>query len=302
MTNKGLIADNYDHFLLNGQRQKAIRLVLRPLVDHLPEFTPEIDREKLLRAVSDEIDAVESLEDKSRWFDGFETIVEGLFDRLPERSKGSPQLFDEPEGDNIAGDPRFSERAFLNYIMGQFVEKAVAKQLILCAAQNGRQFSIIMPSEFSHCEEVEGFRLPAELDPFPIERFTQHWCEELGAERLWFAFSFELENDLKDILSTDSLSSGEATNTQKSGDTRRGFDVEDEPFVELAIDLLKAGRAKNPNDAMRMIEDGLWKEVIPEAGSFMAAVAGPASYDSKRMRLYRRVRSRWTAGQNETPK
>lgn len=85
---------------------------------------------------------------------------------------------------------------------------------------------------------------------------------------------------------------GETTKPKSSG-TLRGWKVEDEPFIELAMELLKSKRAKNANVAMLMIEDGLWKEIVPEAKSFMAAVAGHATYVSKRSRLYKELRSRW---------
>jgi hypothetical protein len=293
LKNKGLIADKYDYFLLKAQQKKAFRLVLQPLVKHLSIFKRKIDPEKLLRAVDGYIGAVESLETNNKWFDGFEATVEGLFDQLPERSKGSPDSFDEPEGDSVAGDPRFSEKAYLYYVMGQFVEKAVAKQFIYCVAQNGSRFSIIAAREFSGDEEDEGFPLPAELDPVPIERFTEHWCEQLGADRLWFALAFDLESDFRDILSTEDLIAEEETNAKKGRGSGRGFEAKDEPFVEFAIELLNSERANNPNDAMRMIEDRLWKEIAPDAESFEKAVAGGGHYDSKRQRLYNQVNKCW---------
>jgi hypothetical protein len=274
-------------------RVVAFRLVLQPLVKHLSIFKRKIDPEKLLRAVDGYIGAVESLETNNKWFVGFEATIEGLFDQLPEWSKGSPDSFDVPEGDSVAGDPRFSEKAYLYYVMGQFVKKAVAKQFIYCVAQNGSRFSIIAAREFSGDEEDEGFPLPAELDPVPIERFTEHWCEQLGADRLWFALAFDLESDFRDLLSTDSLIAELETNAKKGRGSRRGFEAKDEPFVEFAIELLKSERANNPNDAMRMIEDRLWKEIAPDAESFEKAVAGGGQYDSKRRRLYDQVNKCW---------
>ncbi len=79
--------------------------------------------------------------------------------------------------------------------------------------------------------------MPAALDPFPIEKFTRHWCEELAADRLWFALSYELENHLHDPLSADRLRSEEKTNKPQSKGSQRSFDVEDEPFIELAMEL-----------------------------------------------------------------
>ena len=298
MKNKGLIADKYDYFLLKAQQKKAFRLVLQPLVKHLSIFKRKIDPEKLLRAVDGYIGAVESLETNNKWFDGFEATVEGLFDQLPERSKGSPVSFDEPEGDSVAGDPRFSEKAYLYYVMGQFVEKAVAKQFIYCVAQNGSRFSIIAAREFSGDEEDEGFPLPAELDPVPIERFTEHWCEQLGADRLWFALAFDLESDFRDILSTEDLIAEEETNAKKGRGSGRGFEAKDEPFVEFAIELLKSERARNPHDAMRMIEGGLWKEIAPDAETLDDAVDGGGEYPSKRHRLYNQVNKRWKEHNN----
>jgi hypothetical protein len=186
--------------------------------------------------------------------------------------------------------------------MGQFVEKALINGLMVCVAQNGPQFSLTAAEDFSHGEDDVGYPLPAALDPFPIEKFTRHWCEELAADRLWFALSYELENDLKDLLLVDRPRSEEKTNNPQSKGSRRGFGVEDEPFVELAMELLKSKRAKNPNKAMLMIEGGLWKEVAQEKESFIAAVEGTSILESKRMRLYKQVKTRWTVYQKSDPK
>ena len=293
MTTKGLISEKYDHFLLQAQWKKVKRLVLTPLVGRLSEFKQDVDREKLASAVGIHIGAVKSLETNDMWFEGFEAAVDGLLNRLPESSKGSPSLFQEPKDASIAWDPRLSEKAYLHYAMGQFVEKALINGLMVCVAQNGPQFSLTAAEDFSHGEDDVGYPLPAALDPFPIEKFTRHWCEELAADRLWFALSYELENDLKDLLLVDRPRSEEKTNNPQSKGSQRSLNVEDEPFIELAMDQLKRELAKNANVAIQMIEDGLWKEVVPEAKSFMAAVAGHAAYESKRLRLYKKLRLRW---------
>lgn len=299
MTTKGLISEKYDHFLLQAQWKKVKRLVLTPLVGRLSEFKQEVDREKLAGAVGIYIGAVESLETNDIWFEGFEAVVDELVNRLPERSKGSPSLFQEPKDASIAWDPRFSENAYLHYAMGQFVQKALINGLMVCVAQNGPQFSLIAAEEFSHGEDDVGYPLPAALDPFPIEKFTRLWCEELAADRLWFALSYELESDLQDLLLADSLRSEKKTNKSQSNGSRRGFGVEDEPFVELAMELLKSNCAKNPHVAMGMVEDGLWKRIKPEEKSFEAAVAGKATYESKKTRLYTKLKLRWHARSND---
>jgi hypothetical protein len=94
----------------------------------------------------------------------------------------------------------------------------------------------------------------------------------------------------------------EESSTRHNSRSGRGYYVEDEPFVEFAMDLLKSKRAKNPNKAMLMIEDGLWKEVAPEEKSFIAAVEGTSIIESKRMRLYKQVKTRWTLYQKSDPK
>ena len=121
MTTKGLISEKYDHFLLQAQWKKVKRLVLTPLVGRLSEFKQEVDREKLAGAVGIYIGAVESLETNDKWIEGFEAAVDGLLNRLPKSSKGSPSLFQEPKDVSIAWDPRLSEKAYLHYAMGQFV-------------------------------------------------------------------------------------------------------------------------------------------------------------------------------------
>jgi hypothetical protein len=82
---------------------------------------------------------------------------------------------------------------------------------------------------------------------------------------------------------------------QKTSHTRRGYTDEDRPFIEVAMGLLKGGRAKNANEAIVLIEDGLWKEISPEESSFYAAVAGGGTYESKRHRLYGQVNECWKA-------
>ena len=89
MTNKGLISEKYDHFLLQAQWKKVKSLVLTPLVGRLSEFKQDVDREKLASAVGIHIGAVKSLETNDMWFEGFEAAVDGLLSRLPESSKGS---------------------------------------------------------------------------------------------------------------------------------------------------------------------------------------------------------------------
>jgi hypothetical protein len=98
--------------------------------------------------------------------------------------------------------------------------------------------------------------------------------------------------DKKSLASVDAVILEELKN-QQSNRSRRGFEAKDEPFVEFAIELLKSERANNPNDAMRMIEDRLWKEIAPDAESFEKAVAGGGQYDSKRRRLYDQVNKCW---------
>ena len=98
--------------------------------------------------------------------------------------------------------------------------------------------------------------------------------------------------DKKSLASVDAVILEELKN-QQSNRSRRGFEAKDEPFVELAIELLKSERANNPNDVMRMIEDRLWKEIAPDAKSFEKAVAGGGESSSKRHRLYKQVNRRW---------
>ncbi len=95
-------------------------------------------------------------------------------------------------------------------------------------------------------------------------------------------------NDVPITDVADVTFDGETTKPKSSG-SRRGLKVEDEPFVELAMELLKSKRAKNPNVAVHMIENGLWREVAPSAESFQTAVAGGGNDQSKRMRLYDQV-------------
>ena len=87
----------------------------------------------------------------------------------------------------------------------------------------------------------------------------------------------------------------EAPPPKRTSHTRRGFADEDRPFVELAMRLLEDGRAKNANEAIGLIENGLWKEISPEERSFHAAVAGGGNYESKRSRLYGQVNECWKA-------
>ena len=124
---------------------------------------------------------------------------------------------------------------------------------MVCVAQNGPQFSLIAAEDFSHGEDDVGYPLPAALDPFPIEKFNRHWCEELAADRLWFALSYELESDLKDLLLVGRPRSEEKTNNPQSKGSQRSLDVEDEPFIELAMDQLKRELAKNANVAIQSI-------------------------------------------------
>jgi hypothetical protein len=98
--------------------------------------------------------------------------------------------------------------------------------------------------------------------------------------------------DKKSLASVDAVILEELKN-QQSNRSRRGFEAKDEPFVELAIKLLKSGSARNPNDAMLMIEDRLWKEIAPKKDTFEDAVAGGGEYPSKRHRLYNQVNKRW---------
>lgn len=95
--------------------------------------------------------------------------------------------------------------------------------------------------------------------------------------------------DMEKLNAGDVAIANQATYMPQTRLSRRGFAVEDRPFIELAFHALKSGSAKNPNEAIRMIEDGLWKDVAPQAGSFDAAVAGGGSSLSKRTRLYKQV-------------
>ena len=293
MTANGIISKKYDHFRLLAQRKKVVRLILKPLLDYMSEFENVVDRKKLIRDLDDHIGAVESLEADGKWFDGFEAAVDALLNLLPERSRGSPGLFQEPDDARVALDPRLSEKAFLYYIMGEFIQCALLNKIMVCVAQNGRQLSIVPSTEFSDSAAEETFPIPAEFDPFPIEKFTTHWCEELGADRLWFAVSSELERDFGEVLPVDRLDSEKTTNTRQSSGSLRGHKTDDKPFVDLAFNLLESGQAKNAHAAMRLLEDGLWKKVAPEAKSFDQAVLGGGTLKSRSARLYNQLNDRW---------
>jgi hypothetical protein len=99
------------------------------------------------------------------------------------------------------------------------------------------------------------------------------------------------------LASVDAVILEELKN-QQSNRSRRGFEAKDEPFVEFAIELLKSGSARNPHDAMRMIEGGLWKEIAPDAETLDDAVDGGGEYPSKRHRLYNQVNKRWKEHNN----
>ncbi len=276
-----------------AQRKKASRLIVTPLVDYMSKSERVGDRKKLIRDLDDHIGAIESLETDGKWSDGFKAAVDALLNLLPERSKGSPGLFQEPDDARIALDPRLSEKAFLYYIMGDFIECALFNEIMVCVAQNGRQLSIVPSTEFSDSAAKETFPIPAEFDPFPIEKFTTHWCEELGADRLWFAVSSELERDFGEVLPVDRLDSEEITDTFQSSGSSRGHEIADKPFVDLAFNLLESGQANNPHAAMRLLEDGLWKKAAPEAKSFDQAVLGGGTLKSRSDRLYNQLNDRW---------
>lgn len=289
MTAKGLISTEYDYFYLDAQRKLAKRLILKPLVEHLDKQPRRLGFEELFRLLDGKLTDSSALAADEKWFDSFEAAADGLLSRTPEPWTGGVAEFPEPDEEIYVGDPRFSKRAFLLYLLGRLIEASLRKGLMTCVAQNGSLLAAVSPAEFGNEDDEEVLILPAGLDPFPIQKFTAHWCEALGADRLWLALSQELEESLAEEAASEFSSSSDLAGVGREHQSRKGYDDEDQPYVDLVCELLDQDNAKNPNHAVQMLERGLWKTIAPNAISFEQAVSGVGSYDSKRSRIYKKV-------------
>ena len=102
-------------------------------------------------------------------------------------------------------------------------------------------------------------------------------------------------------LETQELKSEKTTNTCQSSSSSRGHKTADKSFVDLAFNLLERGEAKNANEAMGLLEDGLWQEAAPKDKSFENAVAGGGTPKSKSARLYEQLNNRWKKHKRNAP-
>ena len=288
----------YDHFRLSALKDKAIRLVFRPLVK--AEFGNEDavpDETTALVAIEQYLESLTEKEEDGIWHYGVTATVEAMLGRLDWGRDDPIAMFKKPDDPSLEADPRFSEYAFLRYLGCQIVENAVFTGDIICVAQDGGNFAAIKRHQFSSETEAFELHLPSENNPMNVDGISRFWCDCLGADHLWFAFWTDLREtfarqglDFESLLvELDNSNIEESPPENKS---RRGYEKEDEPFVQLAIKMIDNDEARNAHDAVGQIASDRWREVNSNAESFEKAVAGGGSYGSKSRRLENRVNAR----------
>ena len=290
MSSNGIISEEYDHFLLAAQQEKALRLVLKPIVQHY--FDPPHGRSvgEISSTMREYLKSRPVIDGNLNWHQGFEMVVEALLGRVPQPNEAAVAQFPRPARTDIALDPRYSEYAILRYFACQIVQHAVSTQDIICLAQNGDIFGRISPDRLKDSESETLLVLPAENDPCPVSKINAHWCEELAADQLWFAFLTDLEADPETEISV--RTGNENEKMPKRLGTKSGYSSRDKPFVDRAIQLLESGQTGNANEAVTLLANSEWKNVSPDAASFEKAIAGHGTFESKKKRLYNQVRER----------